>query len=354
LTFAMRGFASVFHRRLFVVLALATVYVVAWRLTPSADVTDDPIRRAGRSDLTLFKDVAQGMRNGGSYYEVMGSYLRTRDYPVRSVFNWRLPWMFEMLARIPAWCGRLALVLLAGALIVKASRLLRRELFGPLLVLNAALPAAAAQSVFLFEIWAGILIALSVLAYANEKHLQGVLWGVAALFVRELAAPYCVLATLIAIREKRWREVAAWCAGAAAYGVVFAIHAWHVIQHIRPGDPAQPDSWLYLGGVPFLLQIWRTDGFFMYLPRPGFALVVVAIIGAWWSPKMPRYARSAVVLYSVCFALVGLPFNTYWGFVLAPLMGIWLSYSYDGFARLFAAPSHTRQITSPSVVRAAV
>jgi hypothetical protein len=344
----------VWRRRLFVVLALTTVYMVAWRITPTADVTDDPIRRAGRSDLSLFKDVVQAVRNGGSYYEVMGSELRARDYAVRSVFNWRLPWMFEVLARVPDWCGRLTLVLLAGVMIVTASRLLRREIFGPLLVINAALPAAAAQSVFLFEIWAGILIGLSALAFANEKRMQGVAWGVTALFVRELAAPYCILAMLIAFREKRWREVAAWCAGGAAYGVMFAVHAWYVIGHIRPGDPAQPSSWLYGGGIPFLLQIWRTNGLFMYLSRPAFAFVVVAIIGSWWSPKMPLHVRSAVMLYSLCFMAVGLPFNTYWGFVLAPLIGIWLSYSYDGFAQLFSAQSQTRQITSPRVLGAAV
>src|SRR6185503_8563371 len=190
----MKAFASVFQRRLFVVLALITVYMVAWRITPVADVTDDPIRRAGRSDLSMFKGVAQEIRNGGAYYEVMGSHLRAGDYPVRSVFNWRLPWMFEVLARVPDWCGRLALALLGALMILKASRLMRREMFGPLLVINAALPAAAAQSVYLFEIWTGILIALSALAYANEKHIQGVLWGISALFVRELAAPYCLLA----------------------------------------------------------------------------------------------------------------------------------------------------------------
>ncbi len=336
-------------------LALTTVYILAWRITPTTGVTDDPVRRAGRpDDLSLFKHVVEEIRNGDRYYEVMGSELRARDYPVRSVFNWRPPWLFEILASVPDWCGRLTLALLAGVMILNASRILRREMFGPLLVVNAALPAAVAQSVFLFEVWAGILIALSVLAYANQKHIQGVLWGLTALFVRELAAPYCVLATVIAIREKRWREVAAWCAGGAAYGLLFAVHAWHVIEHLRPGDPAQPASWLYGGGIPFVLQTWRTNGLFMYLPRPAFALVVVAIIGSWWSSKMPRYARSAVLLYSLCFLIIGLPINTYWGFVLAPSVGIWLSYANDGFATLFSAPSHTSHITSPSVVGAAV
>jgi hypothetical protein len=262
--------------------------------------------------------------------------------------------MFEVLASVPDWCGRLAVVLLAGVMIVKASRILSREMFGPLLVINAALPAAAAQSVFLFEIWAGILLALSALAYANNKRLEGVLWALTALFVRELAAPYCIVATFIAIRERRWREIAAWCAGAAAYGMAFGVHAWRVIAQIRPGDPSQPESWVYGGGLPFLFQIWRTDGLIMQLPRPAFAFVVVAIIGSWWSPRMPRHVRSAVVLYSICFLFVGLPFNTYWGFVLAPLMGIWLSYSYDGFGNLFSARSHTTPIRGAPVVRAAV
>jgi len=349
----MKSFAFV-HRRLFVVLALITVYTIAWRVTPIGDVSDDPIRRAGRSDVLFYKDVAQEIRNGGTYYEVLGSALRARDYSVRSIFNWRTPWMFEILARVPDWCGRLALVLLAGVMIVKATRILRREMLGPLLVINAALPAAAPQSVFMFEIWAGILIALSALAYANEKRMQGVVWGMTALFVRELAAPYCIVATVIAIREKRWREVAAWCAGAAAYGVSFAVHAWRVLEHIRPGDPVQPDSWLYGGGLPFLFQLWRTNGLINLLSRPAFALVVVAIVGSWWSPRMPQHVRSAVVVYSISFLFIGLPFNTYWGFVLAPLMGIWLSYSYDGFTRLFSARSDTRRITSPGVVGAAV
>jgi hypothetical protein len=345
---------QVWRRRLFVIFALTTIYIVAWRVTPIADVTDDPVRRAGRSDLSFFKDVVQEIRNGGLYYEVMGAQLRARDYPVRSIFNWRPPWSFEILARIPDWCGRLTLVFLAGVLIVKASRLLRRDMFGPLLVINAALPAVVGQSVVFLEVWAGILIALSALAYANKKYIEGVLWGATALFVRELAAPYCLLAMFIAIREKRWREVAVWCASGAAYAVLFAVHAWRVIEHVRPGDPAQPESWLYGGGLPFLLQIWRTNGLFMYLPRPAFAIVVVAIIGSWWSPRMPPHVRSAVVLYSICFLAVGLPFNTYWGFVLAPLMGIWLSYAYDGFAHLFSAPSHTEPAPNPSIARAAV
>jgi hypothetical protein len=329
------------------------VYMLAWQMTPAADISDEQ-PAAGATDMSLYRDVVRSIRNGGTYYDVMGSELRAHNYPVRSIFNWRQPWLLEGLASVPDWCGRLTLALLAGVMIVRATAILRREMVGSLFVINAAIPAAAAQSVFFSEIWAGLLIALSVLAYVKGKRAEGVLWGATALFVRELAAPYCMLATFIAIREKRWREVGVWCASLAVYGVFFAVHASRVMGHIRPDDPAHPNSWIYLGGLPFLFQIWRTNGLFMLLPRPVFAFIVVAIIVSWWSPKMPMHARSAVVLYSLCFLVVGLPFNTYWGFVLAPVMGIWLSYAYDGFHQLFSGRPSTREITNPRVVGAAI
>ncbi len=341
------------RRRFLVAFALATVYVLAWQMTPIRDISDEH-PATGTTDMSFYKDVVRDIRNGGTYYELLGSALRAHNYPVRSIFNWRQPWLLEGLASVPDWCGRLVLALLAGATIVNATRFLRREMFGSLFVINAALPAVAAQSVFFAEIWAGLLIALSVMAYARGRLTEGVLWGVAALFVRELAAPYCILATLIAVREKRWREVAAWSAGGAIYGVLFAVHAWRVLQNIRPEDAAHPNSWVFFGGLPFLFQIWRTNGLFMLLPRPAFAFVVVAIVVSWWSSKLPMHARGAVVLYSICFLAVGLPFNTYWGFVLAPLMGIWLSYAYDGLLQVFTARSYKRQLTTRDAVGAAI
>jgi hypothetical protein len=341
------------RRRFLVIFALAAVYTLAWQMTPIADPSEEH-PSTGATDMSLFRDVVGGIRTGGTYYDVMGSALRTHNYPVRSIFNWRQPWLLQALARIPDWCGRLTLVLLAGLMIVKATGILRREMVGALFVINAALPAAAAQSVFFAEIWAGLLIALSVVAYAKDKRAEGVLWGLAALFVRELAAPYCILATLIAIRERRWREVVAWSAGLAVYGALFAVHAWRVFQHIRPDDPAHASSWVYFGGLPFLFQIWRTDGLFMLLPRPAFAFVVVAIIASWWSSRIPLHTRGAIAAYSISFLIVGLPFNTYWGFVVAPVMGIWLSYAYDGVHQLFSGPPTTREIADPRVAGAAV
>jgi hypothetical protein len=119
---------------------------------------------------------------------------------------------------------------------------------------------------------------------------------------------------------------------------------------MHPDDPANVNSWVYFGGLPFLFQIWRTDGLFLLFPRPVFAFVVVGIIVSWWSRRMPVHVRSTVILYSICFLVVGLPFNTYWGFMLAPVMGIWLSYAYDGFHHLFARPSSsTRNFESTRV-----
>jgi len=40
--------------------------MIAWRTTPTADVTDDPVRRGGKSDLGLFEDVVRQIREGGN------------------------------------------------------------------------------------------------------------------------------------------------------------------------------------------------------------------------------------------------------------------------------------------------
>ena len=73
--------------------------------------------------------------------------------------------------------------------------------------------------------------------------------GSAALFIRELAAPYCVVCTLLALRDRQWREVAAWLAGAAGVcGCTTAGTSCRSLAHRLPADFAHGESWLtFLG-----------------------------------------------------------------------------------------------------------
>jgi hypothetical protein len=79
--------------------------------------------------------------------------------------------------------------------------------------------------------------------------------GVAALFFRELAAPYVLVCIGLAASDRRWRELAWWTAGLAAYAVFFAVHVWHVLPRISPEDTAHSAGWIQFGGAAFL---WRS------------------------------------------------------------------------------------------------
>src|SRR5262245_59771728 len=83
------------------------------------------------------------------------------------------------------------------------------------------------------EVWAAVLIALSICLYANDLWIAGTAVALIALFFRELALPYCVLCLALACwRRRRW-EIALWLAGLAIYGGFFALHARAVSEQVQ-------------------------------------------------------------------------------------------------------------------------
>jgi hypothetical protein len=280
------------------------------------------------------------MEHGQPYYQAFGNELRKGGYPARSVFNWRQPFLYRMLAFFPFNASQVLLIALSLALIVEAGRTLDPNIVGATTVVNLALAMALDGIIwpptmrYFTELWAGACIGLSTLCYARDRAITGAVWGLLAVFIRELAAPYCVLATFLAVRHQRWREVRVWALGAAVYGIYYAMHYWEAFHHMQPSDVTHVNSWLYWGGLPFLLQTWRCNGFFIMAPSWILALAVVAMAVAWWAPRMPLHLRTSVLLYSVLFLAVGQPFNNYWGLLTAPIMALWLAYSPQGLREL--------------------
>jgi hypothetical protein len=321
--------------RLLLGIGLPVVFTLILWLSASQAASDKKSQAgAGEGDLGLFKAVVNGQRLGRPYYEVYGAESRSLGYPTRSVFNWRQPLLLKTLSLSP----RLGVVLyfaLGVALLVQANALLRRELLWVLAVFNAAAIVVVPGGVYFTESWAGLCLGLSAIAYARRREMSGAGWALLALFIRELAAPYCVVAVLIALSRRRWREVGVWLGGAILYSVYFAAHVWQVMQHVAPGDHAHAHSWFYGGGLPFVLNVWRMNGALCAAPAPIFSLVVVAGVAAWWARKMPLHVRANVLAYSVLFLFVGLPFNTYWGELIAPLVALWLTYAPTGLSTLW-------------------
>jgi hypothetical protein len=324
--------------RLVLCIGLPVVFgLVVW-LAPVAGGESKPLTT--KTDVELFRDVVGQMEGGQPYYQVFGSELRKGGYPAGSVFNWRQPLLYWILAFLGFNASQLLLIALSLALFVEAGRTLEPNVIGSLMVgsqvLLMALDGIIAPPTgrYFTELWAGVCIGLSALSYARDRAVTGAVWSLLALFIRELAAPYCVVATLLAVRGQRWREVGVLAFGLALYGIYYALHAWEALRHMQSGDVTHVASWLYWGGLPFLLKTWQCHGLLLLAPPWIFALAVVSMVVAWWAPRMPLHLRLSVLVYSSLFLAVGQPFNDYWGLFTAPLMAFWLAYSPRGFREL--------------------
>jgi hypothetical protein len=178
------------------------------------------------------------------------------------------------------------------------------------------------QLYVMHELWAGVLIALSMLAYGMRRSGWGVGLGFAALVVRELAAAYCVVCCLMAISERRWREVSAWGGAAFLYGLWYAAHAMQVLPRIGPHALAHSDGWIRFGGAAFVISVAQVNAYLLQLPQWITAIYLsLALLGfAGWTAPWGRRAGLTAAVYLGGFAIVGNPFNQYWGALIAPLL----------------------------------
>ena len=97
-----------------------------------------------------------------------------------------------------------------------------------LLLTGPLMPTVLGELFVMPVLWAGVLIALSACAYGINRPYLGVALGLAAVFFRELALPYCVLCAAMALWQGRRRELAVWAIGLAAWLAFFGWHWWQV------------------------------------------------------------------------------------------------------------------------------
>ncbi len=331
-----------------VVLVAAAAVAVTQSPLGSSNMDSD---RRQPSDVALYRAEVDRVRTGEGYYQAAAAELIARGYPTRSVFNWRTPLPMWMLGKLPSAAdGKLLLGGLGLLLIVLAFAVLSREeeaallekpavapsveeqpgapaiLFLPigcaLLLTGPALPTVLGDLFVMPVLWSGIFIGLSVCAYGLERRYWGVAFGLAALFFRELALPYCVLAAAMAWWQGRRRELFVWAIGLLAWCLFFAWH-WSMVQGvISPTAHAHRASWLQLGGAGFVISVVQMNAYLLLLPQWVTALyLVAALLGmAGWDTPLGRRVGLTTCLYLMAFAVVGYSFNQYWGAMIAPLL----------------------------------
>lgn len=271
----------------------------------------------------MFQHAVQRLEGGEPYYAAMGVELRAGNYPTGSVFNWRTPALYLGLSIVPRWLSAVFMgtlcALVLGALLMHLSRETSPEgtVLGLILSASAVITLADSQGFWMTEAWAALLIGLSVAAYLRKAWVPAALIGAAALFLRELAAPYCVVCTLLAVKNRRYRECGVWGAALVLYGLYYGLHVTQVMTHTGPEDPSHNTSWIQFGGLGFWLATLQVNKALFATPRVFLTLVSVLLAAGLLAGSLAAHVRWTVVAYALFFAVVGQPFNAYWGFLAA-------------------------------------
>ena len=193
----------------------------------------------------------------------------------------------------------------------------------PLTVLLIApmLPCFQGDVFVLHEVWAGIMIALSLCAYGVKLRFLGATMALAALFVRELALPYCLLGLALALWQRRPKESMVYIVGLIGWAVFYGLHCWNVSHLITAAATAHRQGWVRFGGLTFVIAVTQMNSCLVLLPVwvtvIFFALSMVGFAG-WQSAWGIRITLTAC-MYIAAFSIVGQEFNRYWGLMIAPL-----------------------------------
>lgn len=290
-----------------------------------------PPNAVGAGDVVTYRAILSRLRTGGPYYDVIGDELRRGKYATREAFNWRTPLLWSTLARGPDAAGRALLIasgvlLLAATLAATAHQPLGVTLGSTIMQAGAVVTVMLPDAAVLGETWAGVLIGLSVCMYGRKRTRWAVPLGLLALFVRELAAPYCVACTITAAVNRRWREVGAWLCGACLYGGYYGWHLVNVWEHRLPGDHAHASSWLELGGLPFLLMKMKWQTLLLASPPWTAALALALVAAGIAATRAPAHVRLTSAAYVAFFLVAGKSFDGYWGMIAWPAWALACGY----------------------------
>jgi len=301
-------------------------------------------------DTILYEKIVADMERGQGYYAAAAAEHRQLKFPTSPPEVFRLPTLAWMLAGLRFYALQLAaLLVLYGAVVIFLYReLLAAKMSFAWRITSIAILATGLavigvkDAVYWHEVWAALLMLLSLLIYRAGRWWPAVLFGVLACFIREIATPYLFVMAAFALYERRWTQAAAWIGAALLVAAAFALHIHSAAGLHRPGDFVSP-GWIGFYGWDFAIATAKWNIFLHALPYPLIALAlclgVIGLAGA----QDERARRAAVIVagYLTGLLVVGRPDNYYWGILYAPLLPV-------GF---LLAPAALRDLVRNAIAR---
>ncbi len=297
------------------------------------------------ADVAMYARIVQRIHGGEGYYQAAGAELRSGGRALRPFFNWRLPTLACLMARLPdANAGRLVLAglalvgLLLWAKILQGIRPAWLQAVGAVLLLFPFGLTAVAPFHMFHESWAGVCIAVALAARARGYWQASVVAGLLALSLRELALPFVAVMLVGAWWQRHRPEAACWLVGLVAFVVLLGGHAWIVSGHVTQADPAH-EGWWHLPDWAFVVRTARANPILQMAPSWVAGVVLpLALVGlAAWSGPVGTRVAAVVGVYVASFVIVGRSVNDYWGLMYAPLLPLGLIFAPQALATLARA-----------------
>jgi hypothetical protein len=295
-------------------------------------------------DLIVYDHVIDGVRNGQSYYAAAAGELRRFGYPLRPFVVFRPPALAELLGHVPTIAallllrGLVATTILAWAVRLRPAAGSRAGwAIGCLLVAGGVAIGTEAQYLVLHEIWAGLLIALSLALRTERRWVAAVALALLAALVRELTLPYLAVMGAVALYERKWSEAIGWIAAIGLFAMAIGFHAIQAsamataADRVSPGWSHRPD-WSF-----FLNATWRSGPLKI---APYFLVVMLtplALLGwAGWREPLATRAFLTLVAYVVLLTFFGRSDNFYWGLMFTPTLMVGLTFAPRSLRELIA------------------
>ena len=323
-------------------------------------VSHDPARRADdQADVVLYEGIVEGVRHGGRYYQVAADALREGHYPLKPFVAFRLPTLARIEALLPRWVVLAMLWTLALGVVIAWARRLQAafarappRLIGLALLAGGMMAFVQADLVAFHEIWAGLLVALSLALRRPGRWVDAVAVALIAVLIRETAALFVVVMAALAWAEGSRREALGWAGVLAVLALAVALHAHAVAGVVHPLDPVSP-GWAGMLGFGFFVRTMTLSTALALAPAWLAApLVALALLGwASWREPLALRAVATFVAYALLLSLFGRVDTFYWGLMIAPTLLVGLAFAPDALRDLVAGARDRRRITVRRMVR---